>query len=53
MTARQKFWLKVVLTATLPAWFLPAILVGSVAMFGYGAWVLCGDMIDAITGPRE
>lgn len=53
MTTRQKFWIKVVLTVTLPVWLIPVALMGSIAILGYGAWMLCGDMVDDLTGPSE
>ena len=53
MTARQKFWLKVVLTVTLPAWIIPFLALAFVGGILALLWVSVSDMVDQLTGPSE
>lgn len=52
MNARTKFWLKVALTVTFPAWILPAAVLGIVSLLGCLVWSACCDMVDDLTRPR-
>jgi len=49
MTARQKFWLKVVLAVTFPLWVMPASIGLIVFMLGLLTW----EMVSAIVEPRK
>lgn len=46
MTTRQKFWLKVVLAVTFPAWCIPAVVVCAVWLVGLVVWEMVSDVVD-------
>lgn len=46
MTARQKFWLKVVLAVTFPAWCIPAMIAGAVYLIVVLVWQMASDLVD-------
>lgn len=46
MTARQKFWLKVVLAVTSPLWVLPVGMMGAVFVFGLVCWETASDLVE-------
>ena len=47
MTARQKFWLKVVLAVTCPAWILPFIACAFVAALACMIWEGAGVIVES------
>jgi len=49
---RTKFWLKVALTVTFPAWILPALVLAAVALLVGLIWACCCSMVDDLTRPR-
>ena len=49
MTTRQKFWLKVALTATFPVWCLPVCVAAMVAFFFSLAFAVISDAVDDFT----
>lgn len=53
MTARQKFWLKVALTVTLPAWIIPFVALAFVGVILALLWTSVSDAVDYLTGPGE
>lgn len=48
MTHRQKFWLKVVLTATVPVWALPAFVVMFFVEFVSLTWKTVGEFVERV-----
>ena len=46
MTTRQKFWLKVLLAVTFPAWCIPAMMAGAVYLVGLCMWEMASDIVD-------
>ena len=46
MTARQKFWIKVMLAVTLPLWILPAALVFVIVM---GFWIAVEEIWESVS----
>lgn len=53
MTARQKFWLKVVVAVTFPLWIAPAVAIGAAVLLYSLIWASVSYAIDEFTGPRK
>lgn len=51
MTARQKFWLKVVLAVTFPLWVIPVIALAAVIWGAAGIGMIVWELVSSIVDP--